>query len=393
MQRKTRLIGLAAVLCAAVIAACDPGASDEHLGVVVAAAMGDPRLDQFQAHPPIHVARTGGSSGGVITNPTPTGLPPSKIRAAYGLPSSGGYGTVAVIDAYDDPKAESDLNVFSSHYGLPPCTSANGCFEKHAMAPKIRNDQGWALEISLDLQVIHSIAPGAKILLVEAKSSSGTDLLNAVNYARSRADVVAVSMSWGGGEFSSEASYDSTFTSAYGATFFASSGDSGTGASWPASSPNVTSVGGTTLSFNPDGTLASETAWGGSGGGVSAYQPLPAYQAAYGLSYSGRVIPDVSANADPASGYSVYDTDGYQSQTGWFKVGGTSGSAPLWAAIKSLGLSADDAKFYEDAAGSAYATYFRDVTSGTNGSCGALCSAGAGYDAVTGLGAPITTVY
>ena len=394
MKRKTRLIGLAAVLCAAVIAACAP--PEEHLGVAVAAAKGDPKLDEFQAHPPIHVREggkpSGGGGGGGVTNPTPRGLTPAQIRSAYGLPTTGGYGTIAIIDAYDDPKAEADLNTFSAQYGLPSCTASNGCFQKHMMGAKVRGNQGWGLEIALDVEWAHATAPDAKILLVEAKSSSGTDLLAAVDYARARADVVAVSMSWGGGEFSSEASYDGSFTSAYGATFFAASGDSGTGASWPASSPNVTSVGGTTLAFNPDGSLASETAWSGSGGGISAYQPLPSYQAAYGLSYGGRAIPDVSANADPASGYSVYDSYGYNGQTGWFQVGGTSGSTPFMAGIKSLELSADNAKFYQDAAAD-YGAYFRDVTSGANGSCGALCTASAGYDAVTGLGVPATTTF
>ncbi|HTK59580.1 MAG TPA: S53 family peptidase [Candidatus Baltobacteraceae bacterium] len=371
-------------------ASCAPPDAEE-FGTETAALAHDPKLDGFQAKNPIRI-RGNGKPGGGVTNPTPTGLSPSAVRNAYGLPSTGGFGTIAIIDAYDDPKAESDLNVFSAQYGLPACTASNGCFEKHAMAARPRADAGWALEISLDVQWAHAIAPSAKILLVEAKSASGTDLLAAVDYARNRADVVAVSMSWGGGEFSSEASYDSYFTSVYGATFFASSGDSGTGASWPASSPNVVAVGGTTLAFNLDGSLASETAWDGSGGGLSAYQPAPAYQTAFGLT-GNRAIPDVSANADPASGYSVYDSYGYAGQSGWFQVGGTSGSCPLWAAIKSLGLSADDGKFYQDAAGPDSGLYFRDITSGTNGSCGVLCTAGTGYDEVTGLGSPLATVY
>src|SRR5207245_1555224 len=133
-------------------------------------------------------------------------------------------------------------------------------------------------EAALDTQWAHAIAPNARILLVEAKSSSGTDLLNAVDYARNRADVVAVSMSWGGGEFSSEAAYDFHFTSSHGVVFFASSGDSGAGAEWPSVSPNVVAVGGTTLSFDSNGNLSWESAWSGSGGGVSAYEPQPGYQ-------------------------------------------------------------------------------------------------------------------
>ena len=261
------------------------------------------------------------------------------------------------------------------------------------MAPRVRADAGWALEIALDVQTAHMIAPTAKILLVEAKSNSGTDLLAAVDYARNRQDVVSISMSWGGGEFSREASYDWHFVSPYGATFFASSGDSGNGASWPATSPNVVAVGGTTLTFNLDGTLASETAWSGSGGGVSLYQPMPPYQQGFGLTGGKRLLPDVSYNADPASGFSVYDSYGYQGQRGWFVVGGTSAGAPQWAAIKSLGLAAANPLFYQDAAGPSGATYFRDIVSGTNGACGAVCSAGPGYDTVTGLGSPLSTMY
>lgn len=373
------VVGLAAVSCGA------PGDEATDVGQTSSALNADPRLDEFQARPPHHVRGNATAA--------PTGLSPAGIRAVYGLPSSGGAGTIAIIDAYDDPTAESDLAVFSSQFGLPACTTANGCFEKHPMGSRIKSDPGWALEISLDVQWAHAIAPNARILLVEAKSASGTDLLAAVDYARNRADVVAVSMSWGGAEFASEAASDSRFTSAYGAAFFASSGDNGTGPSWPASSPNVIAVGGTTLAFNPDGSLASETAWSGSGGGISLYEPLPAYQAAYGLAYSGRAIPDVSYDADPASGFSVYDSTRYQGQKGWFRVGGTSAGAPQWAAIQALGLTCANANFYQDASGLTPSAYFRDVTSGTNGSCGADCSAAAGYDPVTGLGSPVTTTF
>jgi subtilase family serine protease len=344
----------------------------------------DPGLDAFEAKPPHHVRGNAGTS--------PYGLTPAQVRAVYNLPSTGGFGTIAIVDAYDSPTAESDLNVFSAQYGLPACTTANGCFTKH-MVGKVRADSGWALEIALDIQWAHAIAPNAKILLVEAKSASGNDLLAAVDYARGRSDVVAISMSWGGGEFSTETASDFHFTSAYGATFFASSGDNGTGASWPACSPNIVSVGGTKLNFNADGSLASETAWSGSGGGVSKYVPMPAFQSTFGLTGGKRLIPDVSYNGDPASGVSVYDSYSYQGQKGWFAVGGTSAGSPQWAAIKSLGLSASNAFFYQDAAGINAASYFRDIASGTNGTCGAVCTAAPGYDTVTGLGSPLTTTY
>ncbi|MEY4722650.1 MAG: hypothetical protein RLZZ324_163 [Candidatus Parcubacteria bacterium] len=379
------LVGAGTLLAAFAFAGCAEAHEDGDVPAAVEALKGDPGLDIFIAHPPHHVREDATTS--------PTGLSPTKVRVAYGLPATGGSGTIAIVDAYDNPNAEADLRVFSTQFGLPQCTTANGCFKKVMVGGKVRGDSGWGLEIALDVQWAHAIAPNAKILLVEAKSASGTDLLNAVNYARNQPDVVAVSMSWGGGEFSGEASYDQYFTSVYGATFFASSGDNGTGASWPASSPNIVAVGGTRLAFNADGTLASETAWSGSGGGVSAYQPMPAFQTALGLTGGKRLIPDVSFDADPASGVSVYDSYSYNGQRGWFAVGGTSAGAPQWAAIKSLGLSASNAFFYQDAAGASAATFFRDITSGTNGSCGAVCTAATGYDTVTGVGSPLKTVF
>jgi subtilase family serine protease len=323
-----------------------------------------------KCHTTIHIRQPLATSG-------PVGLVPTQIRSAYNLPSTGGSGTIAIIDAYDDQTAQSDLNVFSGQFGLP---AAN--FEKHMMALAVAADSGWALEESLDIQWAHAIAPGAKILLVEAKSSNVADLLAAVNYARGRADVVAVSMSWGANEFSGETAYDSYFTSTYGATFFAASGDNGSGVIWPAASPNVVGVGGTTLIFSGS-SLASETGWNGSGGGVSRYESAPSYQTSFGISGANgkRAVPDVSYDADPNSGVPVYDSYVYG---GWLEVGGTSAGAPQWAAIQSLGFSSTNSNFYKDAKAS-YSSYFRDITSGSNGN-----TATTGYDLVTGLGSPLT---
>jgi subtilase family serine protease len=316
---------------------------------------------------------------------SPTGLSPTQVRTAYNLPSTGGSGTIAIVDAFDDPTVQNDLNVFSSQFGLPAPN-----FEKHTMSSGIPTDGGWALEISLDVQWAHAIAPNAKILLVEATSNSLTNLLAAVDYARSRSDVVAVSMSWGGSEFSTESSYDSYFTSSYGATFFASSGDNGAGVSWPAVSAKVVGVGGTSLTFTGSGSVSSETAWSGSGGGVSAYVTEPSYQVTYGVTGTNgkRAVPDVSYDADPGSGVSVYDSTPYSGSKGWWQVGGTSAGAPQWAAIQSLGLSATNNNFYIDAKSASYSSYFRDITSGSNG-----YPATVGYDLATGLGSPLTTNY
>jgi len=313
---------------------------------------------------------------------SPYGYSPSQIRTAYGLPSSGGSGVIAIIDAYADPTVVNDLNTFDTVYGLP---AAN--IIVHPMSSSIATDSDWALETSLDVEWAHALAPSATILLVEASSDGLIDLLDAVNYATSQPSVVAVSMSWGGSEFNSESFYDSYFTSQQGTVFFASAGDNGAGTMWPCASPNVVGVGGTTLNF-ANGVVSSETAWSGSGGGVSAYEAEPSYQLAYGVTGTNgyRACPDVSFDGNPNTGVAIYDSTPYSGSSGWWMVGGTSVGAPCWAAIQSLGLSISNSNLYQDAKSSSYSSYLRDITSGSNGN-----SAGVGYDLVTGLGSPVTT--
>ena len=248
------------------------------------------------------------------------------------------------------------------------------------MSSFISGNTGWAMEISLDVQWAHAIAPGAKILLVEARSSSLTDLLSAVNYARNRADVSAISMSWGGNEFAGQTTYDSYFTSQYGASFFASSGDTGGVITWPSSSPSVIAVGGTTLTQT--GSSYTETAWSGSGGGISTQEFQPTYQT--GLPYSFRTTPDVSYNADPNTGFLVIDNYGYSGNNNWWVVGGTSAGAPQWAAIQAIGKTATNNNFYSQ---QNYGKDFSDVIGGSSGSFQAI----SGYDLATGIGSPLGT--
>jgi subtilase family serine protease len=316
-------------------------------------------------------------------------MTPGEIKTVYHLPQTGGRGTIAIIDAYDDTAVEADLAAFDKQFGLPACTQANGCLIQHLMSAKESANSGWAIETALDVEWAHAIAPSAKIVLVEATTQSGTNLLNAVDYAASQKGVVSVSMSWGGAEFPEETSLDSHFKSVSGAIFFASSGDDGTGASWPASSPNVIGVGGTHVSLSSSGAFSSETAWIGSGGGVSAYEKEPAYQSGYSIPKAGgmRAVPDVSFDADPASGFPIY-TAGK-----WEEVGGTSAGAPQWAAIASLDNGISPQQLYADKAASNNSSFFRDITSGTNGSCGYLCTARKHYDYVTGLGSPLTDAF
>jgi len=335
-------------------------------------------FSNYKGKNPIHIYKS--------DTKTPQGISPDQIKNIYNLPKSGGHGTIAIIDAYNDKTMESDLAVFDKTFNLPDCTTKNGCFEQHFMASVTSTNSGWAGETALDVEWAHAIAPNAKILLVEAKTPSGTNLLSAIDYAASRSDVVAVSMSWGGDETVEEKSLDSHFVSKNNAVFFASSGDDGWGASWPAASPNVVSVGGTSLSLKSDGTLIKETAWSGSGGGVSAYEKQPDFQANYSIPKCNgmRAIPDVAYNADPQSGFSTY------SNKKWYVVGGTSDAAPQWAAIQSLGLSASAKNLYSDKAISSYTKYFRDIVSGKNGDCKYYCQAAKHYDYVTGLGSPVT---
>ncbi|HYX84261.1 MAG TPA: S53 family peptidase [Gaiellales bacterium] len=315
---------------------------------------------------------------------SPTGLSPARIKSVYSFPtgSTAGAGkTIGIVDAYDDPTIASDLAVFDNQYGLPACTAANGCLTKVNQTggtsyPRV--NAGWAVEISLDVEWAHAIAPGANILLVEASSNSFSNLLAAEDYAKRHAQYV--SNSWSGGEFAGESTYDSHFAQS-GVSFFFASGDSGTPAEYPSASPKVISVGGTTLHFSATGKFQSETGWSGSGGGCSAYETATAAQRAFAtFPQAGcgtrRGTPDVSLDADPNSGVSVYDSTAYQGQRGWFQVGGTSASCPMWAA-----RSADKGAVVNSAYVYGSNITFRDITSGSNGE-----PARVGYDLVTGRG-------
>jgi subtilase family serine protease len=335
-------------------------------------------FSDYKGKPPIHFY------GG--TTKEPNGLTPAQVKNIYNLPSAGGKGTIVIVGAYDDKNIEKDLNDFSAEFKLPSCTTANGCFEKHKMASTMSSNSGWASETSLDVEWAHAIAPQAKILLVEATTPSGANLLKAVDYAGSVKDASAISMSWGGAEFPEEVSLDSHFKSISGAPFFASSGDNGAGASWPASSPYVIGVGGTSVSFKADGSFNKETAWQGSGGGVSAYEKEPVYQNGYSIPKANgmRAIPDVSYNADPVSGFSIIKG------SKWYVVGGTSAGAPQWAALTALGSGVKNGELYTDKMAENNAKYFRDIISGSNGDCKYYCDARKYYDYVTGLGSPLT---
>ena len=320
---------------------------------------------------------------------TPGGLGPSDLQGAYALPSSsaGSGQTVAIVDAQDDPNAESDLATYRSQYGLPACTTANGCFKKvdeNGGTNYPTADSGWAGEISLDLDMVSAVCPNCKILLVEATQPSTADLGTSVNTAVSLG-AKYVSNSYGGAEDPSDPSSDTSYFNHPGVAITVSAGDSGYGAQYPAASQYVTAVGGTSLSRNSSSRGWGETVWNGTGSGCSAYDAKPSWQTDSGC--SNRTIADVSAVADPNTGVAVYDS--YQA-TGWNVYGGTSASSPIIASVYAL-AGAPGASDYPASYPYAHTpTGLNDVTSGSNGSCSPsyLCTAGPGYDGPTGLGTP-----
>ncbi len=343
----------------------------------------------------------------LITSTTPHGYTPAQIGSYLGLTGDGSGQTIAIVDAYDDPNIISDLNTFSSTFALPLVCGTTGAiasncvnFTKAMPQGQPSTNSGWALEIALDVEWAHAVAPKANILLAEAASNTFGNLMSAIDYAASHGAAV-ISNSYGAGEFSGETAYDSHCTLSNAVCTF-STGDSGNPGGYPAYSPYVVAVGGTTLNLTSSGAVTGESAWSGSGGGVSQYEALPSYQTSVN-SLTRRGIPDVSYDADPNTGFAVYDSVTYQSQSGWFQVGGTSAGTPQWAAIIAVADQLRAASSQPRLTGASFAantaiyalrgtSALADITSGSNGSCGSVCTAGPGYDFVTGLGSPRTGI-
>jgi hypothetical protein len=324
---------------------------------------------------------------GVQPQGKPTGLGAIDLRDAYKLPTSGGQGqTIAIINVFDDPKAESDLAVYRAQYGLPPCTTANGCFRKvnatggTTLPPP---DTGWAEEESLDLDMVSAACPNCRILLVEADQPSISSLGTGVDTAV-RLGAKYISNSYGGPEEASAKAADFTHFDHPGVAITAASGDGGYGVLFPATSPRVTSVGGTSLIRGAGTRGWSETAWSGAGSGCSVHAAKPAWQKDAGCPR--RTVSDVSAVADPRTGVAVYDTYGFG---GWQVVGGTSASAPIIAGAYALAGS-PPAGGYAAALPYAHPQALNDIVQGSTGTCSPayLCTAGPGYDGPTGLGTP-----
>ncbi|WP_256725499.1 hypothetical protein [Streptomyces sp. IMTB 2501] len=329
----------------------------------------------------------------VSPHTAPSGYGPSDLQSAYNLPSAtaGSGRTVAIVDAMDDPTAESDLAAYRSQYGLPACTTANGCFHKVNQTggttyPSV--DSGWAGEISLDLDMVSAVCPQCHITLVEASSTSMTDMGTAENEAVALG-AKYVSNSFGGSEDPSETTADVQYFNHPGVAITVSAGDSGYGVQYPASSPYVTAVGGTSLSRASNSRGWSESVWStgsteGTGSGCSADEAKPTWQADTGCAR--RTVADVSAVADPATGVAVYDTTG---ASGWNVYGGTSASSPIIAATYAL-AGTPTANSYPSSYPYGHTSALNDVTTGADGTCSPsyFCTAGTGYDGPTGLGTP-----
>ncbi|GAA2066449.1 hypothetical protein GCM10009839_92820 [Catenulispora yoronensis] len=325
------------------------------------------------------------------TPAAPSGYGPSDIQSAYKLGSNPGSGqTVAIVDAFDDPNAESDLATYRSQYGLSACTTSNGCFKKvdqNGGTNYPSGDSGWGAEISLDLDAVSATCPGCKILLVEASTNDDNNLATAVDEAvRLGAKFVSNSYSDSESDFSS--GLDSHYNHA-GVVITAATGDngsmSGSSAQFPATFPSVVAIGGTSLNKSSNSRGWSESAWSKGGSGCSSLFAKPSFQSSVSTSCSKRATSDVSAVGDPNTGIAIYDTYG---QSGWAQYGGTSLSTPIITSIWALAgaaASGDNAVAYPYG----NASGFNDVTSGSNGSCGTvICTAGTGWDGPTGLGTP-----
>ena len=330
------------------------------------------------------------------------GLTPADLHDAYKLPAvpSGEFSwngqILAIVDANDNPNAAADLLAYRRQFSLPLCPGGTiDCLftkvnQKGAATPLPAKSVGWGQEIDLDIEIAAATCPSCKILLVESTSATMTNLGIAVDTAVSLG-ATAVSNSYGGSEFSSEATTNAHYNHP-GVAITVSSGDVGYGVEWPAASPYVTAVGGTTLVKNskvPRGW--SETAWSGAGSGCSRYMPRSIWQSPIGTCVR-RMVADVSAVADPLSGVAVYDSFGSTSSNNWYVFGGTSVASPIVAGVYALARAANTTTITYAEFPYAHASGLFDVVSGRNGTCSTglkpLCTAGTGYDGPTGLGTP-----
>jgi hypothetical protein len=370
---------------------------------------------------PDYVIQNAGLGPQAFSSPTPTGYSPDQIRQAYGFnrisflqggdsvynANAGSGQTIAIIDAHDDPNIVNDLAAFDRQFNLPgqDAASVDRFFTKvnqEGGATLPSADGGAAVEIALDVEWAHAIAPAAKILLVEANSNFNRDLETAIQFAANQPGVSVVSMSFNGAEFANEFTLDGFYTTPVGhagVAFVGASGDGGSPPGYQSSSPNVLAVGGTTLKLDAAGNPLSETGWAGSGGGLSSVEVQPAFQkGVVTQSTSRRATPDVAYDADPSTGFPVYDTFNNPASAPWEQVGGTSAGTPQWAALIALADQARAANGLTPLDGphqllpllysAGLRGDFTDITQGLSAGFPTQF-AGPGFDLVTGLGSPL----
>jgi subtilase family serine protease len=334
------------------------------------------------------VTDTGGRS--LATTGYTSGYKPADLAAAYALPAGGAGRTVAIVDAYDNPRVETDLAAYRAQFGLTACTTANGCFRKvdqRGGTAYPAGNTGWGQEIDLDVDMVSAVCPGCNILLVEADSNSFANLAAGVDRAAAMG-AVAISNSYGGSEFSGETSWESHYNHP-GTAITVSSGDNGYGVEFPAASRYVTAVGGTSLNRSSTTRGWTESVWSGAGSGCSAYVAKPSWQLDT-ASCTHRTVADVAAVANPSTGVAVYDSYGSSGGANWLVFGGTSVAAPIVAGVYALAGNASSVvagSYSYSHTGSLF-----DVTSGKNGNCtsrkASLCTGVTGYDGPTGNGTP-----
>lgn len=370
------------------LAAPGPNPQSDHSIQVCAA----PRAGEAACHARQAVDPNGKPIANAATPPS-TGLTPAQLRDAYKLTgaSSGGR-TVAIVDAYGYPNLERDLGVYRSQFGLPACTTANGCLTimNETGGSKLpRFNLGWAQEQSLDVDAVSAACPDCKIVVVQASSASFADLGTAVQTAARVPGVVAISNSYGGSD-ASDATYGKYY-SFPGIAVTASAGDNGyQGASYPASSSYVVAVGGTSLAKAGNTRGWSESVWSGTGSGCSSLNAALAAAASSNTGCAGRAMNDVAAASDPSNGgLAVYYPTSSSAST-WGQFGGTSEASPIIASVYAMSGNTGSASMYANSIPYAHTGSLFDVTSGNNGTCPTAqwCTAGAGWDGPTGIGTP-----
>jgi subtilase family serine protease len=338
------------------------------------------------------------ANGNFLVKQSPAGFSPQDLRTAYNLSGrTNGNAIVAIVDAYDNPTIKNDLDVYSQQFNLPVLpnckvnakNSAIPCFQKinqHGTSALPKPNGSWAMEIALDVEAVHAVCENCSIVLVEATSPNMKNLMAAEDMAV-KAGAAVVSNSFGGPEFPGETSFDSHFNHP-GIAFTVSSGDSGFGVQYPAASPFVTAVGGTSLYLTASGNYGDENAWDAAGSGCSQYETKPAWQT--DSKCAGRTVADVSAVADPATGFAVYSTTSPKGQKGWFTVGGTSLAAPIIASVYAIGNIPSNKQANSLPYNLGNRSNLHDVVGGSNGICSPayLCTGKTKYDGPTGLGSP-----